>query len=148
VNEWSRNELKRYTLTPDQFKAILQLSREVLNFQETRLQSVGCGVAGHTDLLTKLGEVESQIGATSCVRVIVSARSSPSGTSVATSDPDTLDLRMSGSTAASWLNGIRLVLSAMSPRELFLRTGFSMEELSGAASALAPSQTSDRQDEG
>ncbi|MCO1580769.1 Hint domain-containing protein [Crossiella sp. SN42] len=131
-------------LTAEQFQVVLQVTLELSNIQEYRLSTLGVSGDDLQQMIDTLREVESCVPEAS--EVSIRLRSDNSGSAAA---PEVLRVNGEGGNssrevhanipsriAERWYGLTRLVVTAMGPRELFLRTGYKLEEISEAASLL------------
>lgn len=132
-------------LRPDQFEKIFQLTKEASNLSDARLAEVGWTSAQVDDLMTVALAVTDRLADASGVWIKTLDREHDNGVHPAdlTSGIDKTE-GVSGEICAvverSLMEGWRvltnLLISIYSQRELFLRTGYSSEEIQAAVQSL------------
>lgn len=124
-----------------QFEVIFQITHQLPNFQESRLEALGCTQADLDSLLAALGPIRDQADSSSRVHIDLYDPSDLTGIALADVRDDIggagargrLPLKL----AVRWNSLAELVISALSPRELFLRTGYDFDEIRDAIAKLA-----------
>ncbi|GGP06584.1 hypothetical protein LDL08_16755 [Nonomuraea glycinis] len=116
---------------------LFQVAHQLANYDEARLAALGCPAADLEKLIDGLRVLRHRVGDSSKVRVFVIERllceegaggSGSIGAEVMENDAITLRTELPIA-AAKFPELMQFVISSIGPRELFLRTGFHLEEL-------------------
>jgi hypothetical protein len=132
-------------LSRQQFEVVFQVTHQILNFQESRLLGLGYTAHDLDLLIDSLGSINDRIEGCSRVRIDIIPKESTA------SLPQSIDAMgdeaHGGSTmevqgvlplriAVGWKSLTELVVSALGPRELFLRTGYNFDEVKEAIEGI------------
>lgn len=135
------------TLSVEQLKIVSSIVREIFQFQESRLLELGVSEADLELLDTQLRKIEALCegkAADGDVRFTEVERSTDSSKLTAASTEASevqgptpiITVEVSSDIVTWWRPSSEFVLQALSPRELFLRTGYTYDELRDAVKAL------------
>lgn len=132
-------------LSVDQFEVILQVTHQLPNFQESRLMEFGCTAADLQTLIGMLREIDARVAGASrvCIWLRDNETEIPVGVGFSSGDANDADAPSSEVMATlpsriggHWFALTQLVVSALGPRELFLRTGYGTDEVEAAVARL------------
>jgi hypothetical protein len=128
-------------LSSPQFEVIFQITHQLSNFQESRLEALGCSHTDLDSLLVALGPIRDQADTSSRVRIDLYDDTDKTGLALedvgADIDGAEAHGRLPREVAVRWKSLTDLVISALSPRELFLRTGYDLDVIRDAIARLA-----------
>ena len=127
-------------LSPHQFEMIFQITYQLPNLQESRLEALGFSQTDLDRLLAALRRIRDRAGESSRVRIDICEGNGEdvdldeAGGGTAQAE---IRVKLPHSLANRWNSLAELVISALSPRELFLRTGYDLSEIRSAIAELA-----------
>ncbi len=133
-------------LTAEQFKALFQVAHQLRNFPESRLVSLGVASVDLDNLIGLLGSLNDRLEGHSRVRIEVSVADSAASPESPTHLVDGIEENPPNGTlrgvlpwriAARLQALIEMVVSSLGPREIFLRTGYTFEEIRKATDRLS-----------
>jgi hypothetical protein len=129
-------------LSPQQFEVIFQVTHQLSNFQESRLEALGCTQEDLDLLLATLALIRDRAESASKVRIDFyegddecagnAVLESGAGHATEVEARGILPRRF----AAVWSSLAELVITALSQRELFLRIGYHFDEIRDAVTKL------------
>ena len=125
------------------FEIIFQVTHQAPNFSESRLTALGCTSEDLDLLIAALGPMSKGAERSSEVCIEFYDEAAPDRPAAArgmeTDDPSdsTVRGRLPIRFVAQWNSLTKLVVSSLSPRELFLRTGYEFDEIRAALARLS-----------
>jgi hypothetical protein len=137
--------VRAINLTADQFEAFFQVVHQLRSLPQSRLVNLGIESADLDRLLGLIGSLNGSLEGYSRVRIEVSVADSALHPESSThlverieGNPpsDTLRGELPWRIAARLQPLVEMVVSSLGPRELFLRTGYTFEEIREASERL------------
>jgi hypothetical protein len=135
-------------LTTQQFEAIFQIVHQLRNFPESRLVGLGITATDLDCLIGSFGWINDHLGGHSRVQIDVSSIDSDGSPAAPVHligqirDSQSIDALcgvLPQRIAARLRSVAEMVSSSLGPRELFLRTGYTFDEIREAARAISKS---------
>ncbi|MFH8992700.1 hypothetical protein [Streptomyces sp. NPDC017940] len=121
------------------FKALFQAAHQTFELPDTHLPALGCTSQDVSRLIETLSAARPLLSQSSTVNFTVDDKLVGTDAAVvATSESgNDVSIRLSNHAGTVWLNLLQHLLSTMSPREIFLRTGYQQEEVREAIDQFA-----------
>lgn len=136
--------MRSIVLTSNQFEIAFQVTYQATNFDEPRLRELGVMADDLERLIVALRSVRDEVDRTARVRIDFQDPSDGSEHDVASKSrarhggepEDEVRIDLPTVWASRWPLLTELVMSGLSRRELFLRTGYQWHEMEGAVQRL------------
>jgi hypothetical protein len=139
----SRRSARTVCLASRDFEIIFQVTHQAANFSESRLTALGCTSEDLDFMIAVLGPMSKGAERSSevCVEFYDEAAPDRPADTGSTKADDASDSIVRGRLpirfASQWNSLVKLVVSSLSPRELFLRTGYEFDEIRAALARLS-----------